>query len=169
MQADIITDERCSITVIDPADGLAAVEDAASNNIEISEDVVLIVKLAGVLAVGGDTVTTAAINITATTAIGSHRVITMQGQYADCTNPDHGSSIAGISLQAVVDGDVVQAQPGGEIYESGWDWIVGQPVYLGTLGQLTQTPPVAGILVEIGRPITATRLLVDIQPTIYLT
>lgn len=108
------------------------------------------------------------ISVVASVAIGGHRVITMSGEYADCSNPAHGSAIAGVSLQAVSAGQLLGAQYLGELEELSWNWIIGQPVYLGTLGQLTQTPPATGIIVEIGRPITATRLLIDIQPTLYL-
>lgn len=108
------------------------------------------------------------VSIAAAESIGGHRVVTMSGVYADCGNPAHGSAIAGISLQAVSAGQSVDAQYLGELEELSWNWIIGQPVYLAALGQLTQTPPATGIIVEIGRPITATKLLIDIQPTLYL-
>lgn len=108
------------------------------------------------------------ISVVASVAIGGHRVITMSGEYADCDNPAHGSAIAGVTLQAVSAGQPLDAQYLGEMEELSWHWTLNQPVYLGTLGQLTQIPPETGILIEIGRPITATKLLIDIQPTLYL-
>ena len=108
------------------------------------------------------------ITITAAIPLGGHRVITMQGEYADSGNVSHAAAISGISLQAVAAGATVQVQRSGEIEESSWAWVSGQAVYLGASGQLTQTPPTSGIVVVIGVPVSATKLAVDIQPTIYL-
>ena len=108
------------------------------------------------------------ITITATEALGGHRVATVQGWYADRGNVSHAAAIAGITLQAVAAGSTVQVQRSGEIEESSWGWVLGQAVYLGASGQLTQTPPASGIVVVIGVPVSSTRLAIDIQPPIHM-
>lgn len=108
------------------------------------------------------------ITVRAVDAIGGHRVVTISGAYADCGNPDSGNSIAGVSLQAVAAGQQAEAQYLGVIEELSWNFMPGKPVYLGHAGLLTQTPPDSGIIVEIGRAITATTLLINIQQPLYL-
>lgn len=128
------------------------------------------------------------INITAAAALGGHRVATMSGEYADCSNPAHGSEIAGITLQAVDAGQPVEALHLGEHEELSWSWTVGQPVYLGHLGQLTgltvgatyylattaggvttTAPSGAGNFVQkLGKAVTATELIVSANDPYYL-
>ncbi len=172
MQAALLTDERYSITVIDPSDGQIAIDDAARYGLTVTEEVMLVVQLSGAInqyfTTGGGGAGNI-INITAAADIGGHRVITMQGQYADCGNPADAFAVAGITLQAVASGTTVQVQTYGELTETSWNWLVGQPVYLGTAGQLTQTPPSAAFILVVGIPVTATTLLLDIQQPIILS
>lgn len=206
MQADIITDERCSVTVadidqlaivddtrygitviddtgnpatladadqygltiIDPSQGLPEVTDSIAYTAITADEQATVVKLAGVLDIGAAAATPDIILITATEALGGHRVATVQGWYADSGNVSHAAAIAGITLQAVAAGSTVQVQRSGEIEEASWAWVLGQAVYLGASGQLTQTPPVSGIVVVIGVPVSATRLAIDIQPPIHM-
>lgn len=108
------------------------------------------------------------LTITTAEPLGGHRVATMQGGYADSNNLDHAYSLAGITLQAVSAGSLVTVQTSGPLTELSWNWAMGQWVYLGSAGQLTQTPPYTGFLAAVGRPITPTILMIDMQPTIIL-
>ncbi len=171
MQSEIITDERYALTVIDPSAGQAAIEDASRFGLTISEDVMLVVQVSGMInqyftSAGGSG---NLINITATTDLGGHRVVTVHGEYADCSQVNQAFSVAGVTLQAVAQGASVQVQSAGEITESSWNWIIGQPVYLGGSGQLTQIPPTSGFVMVLGVPVNATTLLIDIQQPIILS
>jgi hypothetical protein len=88
--------------------------------------------------------------------------------YADCSVLSHARKVAGISLNAANTGDVVVVQTGGRLEEPGWDWDTELPIFLGTAGQLTQVPQLAGFSLIVGFPITNTAMFVDIRTPILL-
>lgn len=111
---------------------------------------------------GGNT-----INITAGENLGGHRAVLATGLYADNgTLPN--SLVIGITTGAVSSGASAAVQTSGEMSEVSWSWDVSKPVYLGSVGLLTQTVPTAGVIVEIGKPTAATKLLIEIQPPVVL-
>ena len=57
---------------------------------------------------------------------------------------------------------------GGKMTEPSWNWDLDKFIYLGTNGLLTQTPPAAGFLLEMGWPINSTTILVDIKLPVLL-
>jgi hypothetical protein len=114
---------------------------------------------------GGSGVPT--VSITAAENIGGHRAVLASGLYADNgTLPN--SIVIGISTGAVSSGGQITCQVAGEMTEVSWTWDTSKPVYLGSAGLLTQTVPTAGVIVEIGKPTAATKLLIEIQPPIQL-
>lgn len=80
-------------------------------------------------------------------ALGGHRAVKIDanGQAAYASNTDAASSSAflGVTTGAAVMLDLVSVQRAGAMTEGTWNWVVGQPVFLGTNGLLTQTPPAA--------------------------
>ena len=56
----------------------------------------------------------------------------------------------------------------GEISEPSWDWSLDVPIYLGAEGRLTQVRPVAGYLMQVALPLTATKMLLDLKMPIAL-
>jgi hypothetical protein len=120
----------------------------------------------------------ASINLTgiADGNLSGHRVVTPQADgtltYASNDNPAHLHVPLWITSGAVLDGDAADMFAFGLMIEPSWSWTPGAPVYLGTGGQLTQTPPTppgAAFLAEIGVATTATSLFVDRSPSIKLT
>lgn len=105
--------------------------------------------------------------ITAPRDIGGHRVVTVDGDYADSTILGHAYIIAGITTGATSNGAVMQVRYSGEIIEDTWNWTEGL-VFLGTNGLLTQTAPTTGFMVVIGVAKNKTTLLVRIQQPIIL-
>lgn len=103
--------------------------------------------------------------LVAATAIGGHRAVGPDGNYADAqTAPE----VAGISRGAGSTGQALTIQADGSIAEAGWSWTLGQPVWLGSNGLLTQTPPTEGYCVQVGIALAATRMLIRITSPVQL-
>ena len=99
--------------------------------------------------------------------LGGHRVIVLdavgQAIYADHTDITHRDKVLGLTLGAALEDAEVSIKTYGEITEPSWTWTLNEPVYLGTLGQLTQVLPITGFLMRIGFPIASDKLFVDID------
>lgn len=109
------------------------------------------------------------IAVVAAVDLGGHRVVTVDGLYADASDITTMNKGAGLTVVAVSAGQTTAAYNTGVITEPSWNWSVGQPVYLGLNGLLTQTPPTTGYLLRIGQPKSATSLIVEIAQPIQLT
>lgn len=79
----------------------------------------------------------------------------------------HIDQLLGLTATAASIGSPINVQRTGAVDNSGWAWTPGR-VYLGAGGALTQTPATDGNDVLIGRAVSATRLLLDIQDPIDL-
>lgn len=79
----------------------------------------------------------------------------------------HIDQLLGLTVTAASIGNPINVQRTGAVDNSGWSWTPGR-VYLGAGGALTQTPATGGNDVLIGRAVSATRLLLDIQDPIDL-
>ena len=66
-------------------------------------------------------------------------------------------------------GTSVTIQTDGPMIEPSWAWDVDKLVWLGLNGYLTQIPPTAGYLVQIGIPSSATVLIIQPQIVARLT
>lgn len=77
------------------------------------------------------------------------------------------SDVLGITTAATLAAQLATVQTKDLLTEPSWNWQVG-PVYLGSNGNLTQTPPLAGVQVEVGTATSATTLLVRSYPPIVL-
>ena len=100
-------------------------------------------------------------------ALGGHRVIVLNGDgeaiYADHSIVAHAGRAIGITTGAAEEGELVTVQTGGDITEPSWTWDTELPIFLSTNGQLTQTAPNTGFTQQIAVPVTATRILIDLQ------
>lgn len=85
----------------------------------------------------------------------------------DKDDDDHIDLLLGLTVTAASVGASINVQRTGPVDNSGWAWTPGR-VYLGAAGALTQTPASSGNDVLIGRAVSATRLLLDIQDPIDL-
>ncbi len=105
-------------------------------------------------------------------ALGGHRMVVLnssqQAVYADNTNLAHANKVLGMTTGAVSMGDTASILYGGELVEPSWVWGLDQPVYVGTNGLLTQTPPVAGFSQIVGFPIAANKLFVSLREPLIL-
>lgn len=107
------------------------------------------------------------INLTAAAIVSGHRVIATdengEAIYADKGTPSHVGRVLGISMNAATVGASVAVKTFGEFSEPTWAWNAGEPIYLGANGVLTQTPPLAGILLEVAFALTSTSIFVSIK------
>lgn len=88
--------------------------------------------------------------------------------YADSATPAHAFRVVGLLASAVSSGESVAVLIDGLIADSGWNWTIGSPIFIGANGVLTQTPPESGFLQQVATPITATQIDFELQEPILL-
>lgn len=85
---------------------------------------------------------------------------------ADCTNPAHRGAVLGLLANAYSPGDQAVVQTAFTLEHAGWTWTPG-PVFVGAVGQLTQTLPVGAVFSQVvAHALSPTLVLVDVQPPI---
>jgi hypothetical protein len=99
----------------------------------------------------------------AATDLGGHRAVRIGADnlayYADQALLAN-ASVVGITDSAVSSGGAVTIRSEGEVSEPSWAWEPGA-IYLGSNGQLTQTAPTTGVLVEVGVAAGPTKMCVS--------
>jgi hypothetical protein len=107
------------------------------------------------------------VSITAGQELSGHRIVSVNEAslaiYADKDSLETVQQVLGLTTGAVSSGAVATVLPAGEITEPSWSMDPRAPVYLGNNGLLTQVLPTTGAILQIGVPLTATRLLVNIK------
>lgn len=108
----------------------------------------------------------------AASAISGHIVVTLDstGQVipADPSTAAHGNTIIGVTVGAAIGGDPVELATSGLVTHAGWSFVVGEPVFAGTAGQITQTPPVGVWQKAIGIARSSTSFVLHMQPAIFV-
>lgn len=96
--------------------------------------------------------------------LGGHRAVILDADnvafYADQTNLSHLFRVAGITSGAVVVGDFTTIMTSGVFSEPSWAWAPDLPIFLGTSGLLTQTPPIGGFQQVLAVAISPTSIFV---------
>ncbi len=96
--------------------------------------------------------------------ISGHRAIRVEnglGYYCNSATLAHAGTAIGMSTQAATLGDVFNVQTLGNVIEPSWNWTQG-PVFVGTLGQLTQLQ-IGVFHQQIGIAVNTTELNVNPQ------
>lgn len=111
---------------------------------------------------------------TAAAVVSGHQAVALdsagQAFYASAGTLSHALRVAGVSLNAAAIGEEVTVLAAGLVDHGGWTWTPDQPVYLGLNGALVQSVPVGAVFaLVVGKALSATRLLVALQPPIVLT
>lgn len=88
--------------------------------------------------------------------------------YCDAATTGHAGRLVGVTLNAAASGGDVRVLPAGPVVEPSWAWTPNAPVFLGSAGALTQTPPTTGFSQVVGTALSLTKLLVNIQPPVVL-
>lgn len=96
-------------------------------------------------------------------------VYELNGQvfYLDPADAEHIDLASGITLSAPVLGDPVNIQISGPLEDPVWTFTPG-PVWLGQAGTLTQSPPESGFLLYVGKAVSATQLIINLNEPIDL-
>lgn len=88
-------------------------------------------------------------------------------EYADSDDSVHAFDVVGILTESVNTGEFTRPLVQGVVQTPGWNWVKGDPIFLGNNGFLTQTPPFSGFMLVVGTPITSTLIKFELQePTI---
>jgi len=113
-----------------------------------------------------------AVQYIAAIALGGHRIVvlnaTQQVEYADNTVVAHADKVLGMTTGAASAGALATIQVGGELTEPSWSWTAEAPLYLGANGQVTQSPPASGFVLNLGFAISATKIFLDLKQPILL-
>jgi hypothetical protein len=102
-------------------------------------------------------------------ALGGHRVVWLdegQAKYADAGDVATAAAAIGVTTGAADQDADATIQTYGSLSEPSWSWTPGLPIYLGSAGQLTQTPPAVGAVRQIAIAETTTQIFIDPQPEI---
>ncbi|HVZ17222.1 MAG TPA: hypothetical protein VG897_08905 [Terriglobales bacterium] len=114
---------------------------------------------------GGSTFT----RIAAQALSGQRVVKAVPGGKVDYASADQSGDallIEGITTGAASSGAEATVQSTGEMTDVAWSWALG-PVFCGLNGQLTQAPPNAAWICQIGLAIDATTIVIGIRPPIF--
>ena len=98
--------------------------------------------------------------------VDSRRVIAVVGglgYLADKDTVAHTNAVIGISVASGLTGNAINVQTGDELVEALWSWDTTKPIFLANGGLFTQTYPTTGFALRVGKPITATTMLIDID------
>lgn len=109
---------------------------------------------------------------TAGATVGGHRVVVIgpdgKVQHANASDLSHAGLGMGLTTCAAAEGESVVVVVAGEVNEPSWSWAASQPIYLSDNGQLTQTPPSTGALIQVGYPSLPTRMLISFSTPVFL-
>lgn len=87
---------------------------------------------------------------------------------ADCTSAAQRGAVLGLLAGAYSPGDQAVVQTAYTLEHAGWTWVPG-PVFVGASGQLVQTLPVGAVFSQVvAQALSATLVLVDVQPPVNL-
>lgn len=105
-------------------------------------------------------------------ALSGHSIVAVNDEGklipADCTVPGQGGTVLGLLDSAYLPGAQAKVQTGYVLEHSGWNWAPGFLV-VGVGGQPAQALPAGALFSQaIGKVLSPTSILVDLQPPIFL-
>ena len=137
-------------------------QDTLRVNVDQS-NITLDIASGGLVPISDDITLVAGENLSALRAVTSNS--SGQAVYAS-NNTLANAQVVGITNGAVTSGANATIKISGILTDANWNWTKGT-VYLGTNGTLTQTVPTNGaIVVHIGKALTSTQLIIDIDTII---
>lgn len=77
-------------------------------------------------------------------------------------------NVLGVSQNGGAAGTVITVQQTGSMGLSSWNWTLGQPIFVGPNGPLTQTPPSSGFVQVVAIPLTPTSISIGLHAPIIL-
>lgn len=98
--------------------------------------------------------------------LGGERVVRAndagEAAYADSAQLTGSHRVLGLTLNATLTSGNVKVRSAGRHEFSGWAWDTTLPIFLGSNGALTQSPPTSGFILTIGFADTPTSIVVRI-------
>jgi hypothetical protein len=88
--------------------------------------------------------------------------------YADKDILSHMSCLFGVTTQSIDNLATGIVQTYGILSNNTWSWSLGNSIYLGSNGELTQVIPTTGFLLCVGFAVTATKMFIDLGDPIEL-
>jgi hypothetical protein len=76
--------------------------------------------------------------------------------------------VVGIAINGGPTGTTINIQQLGSLTLSSWNWTLGQPIFVGPNGPLTQTVPTSGFSQIVGIPVSSTSFTIGLQPPILI-
>jgi hypothetical protein len=143
--------------------------DAEPGDFEVAPDRDIKVDLEAVALNGRDG--TGVIVVKAAIDCGGHKAVRAVAggiEPASASIASQAGSVVGITTNAALAGEELTVVAVGDIEEPSWAWSLG-PVFLAEAGALTQTPPTAGFLQQVGVATSPTHLVVLLSSPIRLT
>ena len=107
----------------------------------------------------------AGVTISANTAVA---VVNGQVVPAQSGVTSQAGNVVGVAMNGVQAGGTVDIQQSGEMSLSSWAWVLGQTVFVGPNGPLTQTPPTSGFSQIVGVPLSTTSISIGLQAPILI-
>ena len=105
------------------------------------------------------------------TALSALRVVCLNDSnaliLADSSILSHAFRLVGLMQIAVSTGTATPLVRG-ILSDGSWNWDTSKPIWLGTAGFLTQTPPVTGFQVQVATPLTTNTIHFEIQEIVEL-
>lgn len=102
-------------------------------------------------------------------SVSGHRVIRISSGLATvCTTSDamYAHNFVGISMNAAANGDPVNIQRSGEMVEPSWSWVEDKPIFMDSVGRLTQTVNPSGLSIIVATVLTPTKIIIGIRQPI---
>lgn len=81
------------------------------------------------------------------------------------SNLGDNQKIVGVAVTGGNSGSIIKIQNDGELVENTWNWNEGS-IFVNEFGELTQTPPSTGFILKVGKALSPTKILINIQQAI---
>lgn len=110
-----------------------------------------------------------------TSGLSAHRICALTSSgvlvHASATTLEHAYSVLGLTTGAALPGQRIRLLKEGNVTNETWNWLPGEPLFLGTDGMITQTPPTsatAAFMLTVGQVIMPDSIQVEIEdPLIF--
>lgn len=158
-----------NIYSVDQSNNVVVINSASSINASSPSQIIIAASTQGPQGIQGPIgpIGNSTVAYTAPINLGGNRVVTSSITYADNTNLLTAGKAIGITTSAATINTTVNIQIIGEL--NGFSGLVSDsPVYLSTLGTVTQTLPLSGYVQKIGMATSSTTLLINISEPIVL-
>jgi len=180
-ESELIVDEQIVVVVGSVEQPADLVETASDEIVTIDgEDTVIVTREPEIILLDVGTqgppgppgeMGSAYVEFPAAAPLGGHRAVRVQAGeavYADSGVIADANLVLGITRGAVVEGALAQIQTGGLMTEVSWAWTPDAPVFVGAVGVLTQTAPLAGFNLIVGVATGPTQIFIGARMPIVL-